>query len=1067
MDGSTGIWLGLTLAAPLTLVPEIALLRLMHSRRAAWHPLDVLLVALLVGQLCCTLVTLGLSATTLAQTAGLLPGRATASIVEGESTSPFVALELLHHHRTPLCAALISFWAAAHTLHAATLTSMAVDRAMTIRWSYKYRLSVRRTQIRYHVVVLAVVSLLVGVATLFASGIGTSSSASSLSFLATPRPLPATKPTVTATTLPAAFHNDSMTDSAVIAEAAVMAMEANYCSFLPYTFDSRFALFWLCLHGVLFVTTLTAGAIVFVTRIMIRCSNGFSGRLGLAGGSGSDMRTLGNASDGSSATLPLPTTTSSSSSALPTLPAPPPPRYTPGPVACLSAGQHGTAKVSPTPQLTRSSHPNFMFGSTDKNFMNLLHHHESGGMLADHHKTGTADFCASTVDGGCCGGASWNRQRHSTVAAVLIVAYFTHHLPLLVLTTLGTFFVDVLPAGWPFSALILGLSLFSGLLFMAVLVFIDPVLYAWMVDSLRPASRRIGGDRHRHLSHHHHQRSPVTSESATLEPNLIAPMKIDDDTRYRMSQIYSQEPTEAKFPLTNGSLFVHLMNPSSGDGKRGNRRPSRMGVSAYDHRPAQQRGVSVASSNAVMAAQQPHVAQVVYPEAIKPPLMTFMSRARILSMTSTIDSFKSQSNADGDSSSSRQQQQQQQMEPFYNDPLSIGAPPSFADVQEQIADAPVHHAPVTTLSKFKSHEPIYASLSETLSSSHTLDSVEGPAALDELRARDMDEDDEEDEGSATESAGDDFEFHNIRTSRQTLITPQMSGAAAAAAPATPEVVFGLEDLRPRSRVARSATYRILCNGLDVKSAGKHDINDTVENAVLAATSESQHGIVTCVTIQIGQKDLQPTAFGDSSSSLRRSKLLTSLSMNDIDVLGESQEDELGGRLDCSDGTSQFDAPLRSDSLFSLYMDASEPSQSSPESSLSSPFKETNQSLMCSAIELSNQLTNYERRPPLRQQHPPPPMVNLRKKSSHRSRAAVLKRFQQREMSWPANGSHQPGPPLKTGSVVSIAALKAALTQSPTSHYLDNGDVYYPQRQQVHRQQQQQQQSKTVFVSDYI
>lgn len=36
-----------------------------------------------------------------------------------------------------------------------------------------------------------------------------------------------------------------------------------------------------------------------------------------------------------------------------------------------------------------------------------------------------------------------------------------------------------------------------------------------------------------------------------------------------MSQIYSQEPTEAKFPLTNGSLFVHLMNPSSADGQRG------------------------------------------------------------------------------------------------------------------------------------------------------------------------------------------------------------------------------------------------------------------------------------------------------------------------------------------------------------------------------------------------------------------------------------------------------------------------------------------------------------------
>ena len=432
MDGSTGIWMGLTLAAPLTLVPEIALLRLMHSRRAAWHPLDVLLVALLVGQLCCTLVTLGLSAAALARNAGLLPGRSDVSprILEGESAAsnnPLVALELLHHHRTPLCAALISFWAAAHTLHAATLTSMAVDRAMTIRWSYKYRVSVRRTQIRYHVVVLAVVSLLVGVATLFASGIGSSSSSSSLSF----------RPAVTTTPTPPPLASN-LTE--IIADSVVMAMELENCSFLPYTFDSRFSLFWLCLHGVLFLTTLTAGAVIFVTRITIKCSRRFSGRLGLAGGSGSDMRTLGNASDGSSATLPLPTTTS-----LPSLPAPPPPpRYTPGPVACLSNGSlnGGTAKVSPTPQLTRSSHPNFMFGSTDKTFMNLLHHHESAALPDHHHhhKTSpTADFstAVATATGGggggnCCGGRSWNRQRHSTVAAVLIVAYFTHHLPLLV-----------------------------------------------------------------------------------------------------------------------------------------------------------------------------------------------------------------------------------------------------------------------------------------------------------------------------------------------------------------------------------------------------------------------------------------------------------------------------------------------------------------------------------------------------------------------------------------------------------------------------------------------------------
>lgn len=86
------------------------------------------------------------------------------------------------------------------------------------------------------------------------------------------------------------------------------------------------------------------------------------------------------------------------------------------------------------------------------------------------------------------------------------------------MTTLGTFFVEILPVGWPFSAIILGLTLASGLLFMAVLVFIDPVLYTWMIDSLRPSGR---SERLRH----HHLRSPVTSESATLEANL-APMKI-------------------------------------------------------------------------------------------------------------------------------------------------------------------------------------------------------------------------------------------------------------------------------------------------------------------------------------------------------------------------------------------------------------------------------------------------------------------------------------------------------------------------------------------------------------
>ena len=125
MESSTVIWLSLTVAAPLTLVPQVAFLRLLHSKRKSWHPLDVLVVSLLVSQLCCTLAALALSGSALLASSAGLPH--------------------------PICTTLISFWAAAHTLHAATVASVAVDRAMTVRWPYKYRLDVRRTQIRYHV----------------------------------------------------------------------------------------------------------------------------------------------------------------------------------------------------------------------------------------------------------------------------------------------------------------------------------------------------------------------------------------------------------------------------------------------------------------------------------------------------------------------------------------------------------------------------------------------------------------------------------------------------------------------------------------------------------------------------------------------------------------------------------------------------------------------------------------------------------------------------------------------------------------------------------------------------
>lgn len=364
MDASTAVWLGLTLAAPLTLVPEIALLRLLHSRRSSWHPLDVLLVSLVVGQLCCTLVALGLSAAALARHAGLPLGHADAP----------------HHGEAPLCAALVSFWAAAHTLHAATLTSMAVDRAMTVRWPYKYRLSVRRTQVRYHVVVLAVVSVLVGVAALFASTGGRPAAL----LAATPPPRPSVVEEIDETSTTDLANGTEAAAATMAPERQMMDPLDLSCTFLPHLFDSRFSYFWMCLHGLLLAGALSAGAVVLVTRVVASCCSG--DLLGLAAGSGSDMRTLGHASDGSSATLPLPG----------------PARYTPGP--CL-----GGSSVSPA---ARSAKP--MFGSPDKSFP-AHQHEESAPKKADPAP-----------------GRRWNRQRHSTVAAVLVVAYLTHHLPLMV-----------------------------------------------------------------------------------------------------------------------------------------------------------------------------------------------------------------------------------------------------------------------------------------------------------------------------------------------------------------------------------------------------------------------------------------------------------------------------------------------------------------------------------------------------------------------------------------------------------------------------------------------------------
>ena len=246
--------------------------------------------------------------------------------------------------------------------------------------------------------------------------------------------------------------------------------------------------------------------------------------------------------------------------------------------------------------------------------------------------------------------------------------------------------------------------------------------------------------------------------------------------------------------LTELSLLFLPRYRWNSNGTVRDRRTSRMGISAYDHR---QRAIGPLPSP-------------VYLDT-KAPLLTFMSRSKILASNGL----------------------KPQVEPLYSDPL-----PGTLEAVPVCSASPIS-------SKFRRPEPIYATLSETMSSSNTLESL-SRSRRNASRHRAMDS---EDEGSATESAGDDFEFHNTRSSRQTLVIHDAVMEHSRKSPDfishQPTVKQDDVQLKPRAKVTRSATYRILCNGLDVKCAKRQDPQST-----LTTSSESQHGIVTCITFQV-------------------------------------------------------------------------------------------------------------------------------------------------------------------------------------------------------------------------
>ena len=197
-------WVAAAAAAPLQATLAVGLLCLLHAGRARWRTVDLFLVAVVAQQLVAAILALG-----------------------------FSLLRLMRPDAAPACAAFAWAWTALRTLQASTVASMAADRVLTAQWPYKYRYSVRRNQIRYHIGVLATVAVLVGTAALFSAGgdTGTASTAGT----------------------------SSTTAGVVSTAVSTRGVESGeLCTFLPYLVNGKFAVFLLSLHILLALVTLAA-----------------------------------------------------------------------------------------------------------------------------------------------------------------------------------------------------------------------------------------------------------------------------------------------------------------------------------------------------------------------------------------------------------------------------------------------------------------------------------------------------------------------------------------------------------------------------------------------------------------------------------------------------------------------------------------------------------------------------------------------------------------------------------------------------------------------------------------
>ncbi len=139
MEWITYSWLSCCASAPSVAALSVWVLFIFHTYRRRWRTMDIFLLTIALQEIPSSLCAFGFAVHT---------------VIRSRSESS--------------CHLVIWGLTTTRVFQLTTLTSLAFDRALTLKWPYKYRFSVRHSQIRYHIVVLGVISSLVGIAGLFA-----------------------------------------------------------------------------------------------------------------------------------------------------------------------------------------------------------------------------------------------------------------------------------------------------------------------------------------------------------------------------------------------------------------------------------------------------------------------------------------------------------------------------------------------------------------------------------------------------------------------------------------------------------------------------------------------------------------------------------------------------------------------------------------------------------------------------------------------------------------------------------------------------------------------------------